>query len=201
MELFLLCANTIPVMIRIEGKQRILEFGEVNELLKKAELISIGPCYCRKEAQKCDAPINVCLEINAYAKKSIDKESRREINYEKAIEILKETYEAGLVLVTYDDDIDREKPSMICSCCSCCCSTLNQIVINRKMDLVKKSPYIISYNKNSCSLCGNCVERCQFKVFTLQNNELNLDYSVCHGCGLCINNCNHSALNLIAREI
>ena len=138
--------NTIPVMLKIEGQQRILEFGEVDELLKTAELITIGPCWCRKQNQNCDSPIDVCLEINAYARKTVDKETRTEIDYEKAIETLKKTYEAGLVLVTFDDDIDIEKPSMICSCCTCCCGTLNKIITNRNMDLVKKSPYIVNFD-------------------------------------------------------
>ena len=99
MEEFLMCANTIPVKLKIEGQQRILEFGEVDDLLKTAELITIGPCWCRKEAQKCEAPLDVCLEINAYARKTVDKETRTEINYETAIETLKQTYDAGLVLV------------------------------------------------------------------------------------------------------
>jgi len=94
-----MCAYTIPVLLKIEGKQKILEFGEVEDLLKTAELISVGPCWCWKNEQKCDAPLNVCLEINAYAKKSINSESRREISYYEAIEILKKTYDAGLVLL------------------------------------------------------------------------------------------------------
>jgi len=90
---------------------------------------------------------------------------------------------------------------MICSCCTCCCSTLNKIVTSRKMDLVKKSPFIITFNKAFCLLCGECIQRCQFKVFSLLNNEMNLDYSICHGCGLCIGVCESEALTLSKREV
>ena len=105
------------------------------------------------------------------------------------------------MLVTFDDDIDTEKPSMICSCCSCCCGTLKKIVSARNFGLVEKSPFIVDFNNSNCTLCELCIDRCQFKVFSIENEKLILDQNICHGCGLCIGVCDKGALALVSRDV
>ena len=60
-------AVTIPVNMCIEAQQRILDLSEMERLLKDAKLIAIGECYCRKKYQKCDGPIDVCLNLDKEA--------------------------------------------------------------------------------------------------------------------------------------
>jgi len=37
--------------------------------------------------------------------------------------------------------------------------------------------------------CGTCVERCQMKAVTLQNDIAVVDRKKCIGCGLCVTGC------------
>ena len=46
-------AVTIPVNISIQGKQRFLDMGEVEQLLRNAEIISQEECGCRKRKNNC----------------------------------------------------------------------------------------------------------------------------------------------------
>jgi hypothetical protein len=77
-------AITIPVDIHIEGQQKILDFSEMELLLKDAKLIALGECYCRKKIQKCDAPIEVCLNLDKEAEDFINKGLAKKNQSEKS---------------------------------------------------------------------------------------------------------------------
>ena len=93
-------AVTIPVDIRIEAQQKI---------------------------QRCDAPIDVCLNLDNEAKDFIIKGLAKRISLKEALKALKRSHEAGLVHIAYTFK-GREKPEVICSCCSCCCHSMSALV-------------------------------------------------------------------------
>jgi len=110
-------ATTIPVRIDIDMKQAVLSLEEAEEVLRDANSIALGPCICRKEAQNCDAPIDVCLSLN-HAEGDL-YEGFKPVSVGRALEALRTSHEAGLVHLAY------RKPGQpiteFCSCCSCCC--------------------------------------------------------------------------------
>lgn len=191
-------AVTIPVNMRIEAEQRILDLSEMKHLLKEAKLIALGECYCRKKYQKCDGPIDVCLSVDKEAEDFIAKGLGKKVSLENALESLKCSHEAGLVHIAYTFK-GKEKPEVICSCCSCCCHSMSALIRFGMPDAVVESKYIAANNFETCIGCGTCVERCQFIARHMKNGEMLFDGSRCFGCGLCVSACPTQSISLIER--
>ena len=192
-------AITIPVNMRIEAQQRILDLSEMKRLLKEAALIALGECECRKKYQKCDGPIDVCLNLDKEAEDFIAKGLAKKVSLDKALEALKRSHEAGLVHITYTFK-GKEKPEVICSCCSCCCHSMSALVRFGMPNAVVESKYIATNNSETCVNCGTCVERCQFGAREIIDNKLNFHKDKCFGCGLCIETCPRDAIGMIKRD-
>ena len=56
-------------------------------------------------------------------------------------------------------------------------------------------------NIKRCTLCGDCVELCQFKAISSILSTLTLYPYICHGCGGCIAICREKALSVGQREL
>jgi len=113
-------AVTVPVNVTIKGKQKILDFAAAEKILKKAKLISLGNCGCRSRLKNCDAPLDVCLNIDKEAEEQINQGSAKKVSLEQALDALRRSHEAGLVHLTFTIKGDKQ-PFVMCSCCSCCC--------------------------------------------------------------------------------
>ncbi len=191
-------AVTIPVQVKIQGKQRILNLIEVEKILAEAGLIALGECYCRNKVKRCNSPLDTCLSLNEKAKELIRKGLAVKVNLEDALKTLKRAHEVGLVHITYTI-VGKEKPVYICSCCSCCCHSLSGLVKFGFVNAVASSEYIASDDVQSCINCGKCVQRCPFKARTLQDGKMRFDKTKCFGCGLCATTCPTGSISLILR--
>ena len=60
-------AITVPVNVEIEGEHLVLNLENVKQILGKAHKISVMDCHCRVDRGHCDAPVNVCMDMNARA--------------------------------------------------------------------------------------------------------------------------------------
>ena len=58
----------------------------------------------------------------------------------------------------------------------------------------------ILYNKNKCTLCGNCVKTCQNNAIEINNNFLNMNMDKCTFCGDCTLYCTNSARQIAGKE-
>ncbi len=192
-------AVTIPVNTQVEAQQRILDLSEMKRLMEDAQLIALGECYCRKKYQKCDGPIDVCLNLDKEAEDFIAKGLAKKVSLDEALEALKRSHKAGLVHIAYTFK-EKEKPEVICSCCSCCCHSMSALVRFGMPDAVFESKYIATNNSETCVGCGTCVERCQFRARHLKDKEMFFDSSRCFGCGLCVSACPTQSISLIERE-
>ncbi len=54
---------------------------------------------------------------------------------------------------------------------------------------------------SKCTLCGECVDMCQFKAISLMISTLTLYPDMCHGCGGCMAICREGALTKGQREL
>lgn len=192
-------AVTVPVDIRLEGKQRILGLAEMKEILREARLISVGECGCRKRVKMCDSPTDVCLGLDEKAEDEIKRGSAVRVSLEKALEVLERSHDAGLVHIAYTFK-DDEKPGYVCSCCSCCCHSMSGLVRFGIPEAVVTSDYVASNNSETCINCGTCVERCQFKARWIENSRMMFDNARCFGCGVCTSTCPTDSISLVERR-
>lgn len=192
-------AVTIPVNIHIEGQQQILDLTEMKKNLKDAELISLGECGCRKDLKKCDAPLDVCISLNKEAKKQIRRGLAKKVSLAQTLEALELSHEAGLVHIAFTLK-GNEKPDVVCSCCSCCCHSMSALVRFGMPEAVVASKYITVNNLKTCTNCGTCAERCQFKARHLKNGKLVYNEAKCFGCGVCVSTCPTKSISLAKRN-
>ncbi|KYK31312.1 MAG: hypothetical protein AYK23_04020 [Candidatus Proteinoplasmatales archaeon SG8-5] len=191
---------TIPVNVTIEGKHRILDFSELEQVLRNAKVISQGECGCRKDRgdDACMPPMNGCFGIDEYARKGIEEMGERSITVEEALEAMRETYDAGLVHVVYTFK-GNEEPNIVCSCCTCCCELLGVAAKVGYEDRIFESRYISTHDIDKCQNCGTCVDRCQFNARTLSDGKLVFDRGKCFGCGVCVKTCPAGAIDMAER--
>lgn len=192
-------AVTIPVDVTLKGKQQILGLTEMEKILSEAKMISLGDCGCRKRVKMCDAPLNVCIELNGNAEDMIERGMAKQVSLEEALDALKRSHDAGLVHIAYTFK-DSEKPDIICSCCSCCCHSMSALVRFGMAKAVVSSNCIAVHNPETCIDCGVCVERCQFKARTLENGKLVFNATRCFGCGVCTSTCPTQSTSLVKRN-
>ena len=192
-------ALMIPVNVSIEADGVVLAQPEMEELLRGAELIAIGDCYCRKTAENCDRPLEVCLGLDEEAQSSIARDGWRAIGVGEALEILEQTHRAGLVHTAFrrsDGSVN-----LVCSCCSCCCEFLGSLTHLTYRDALTESAYVAKYDSDTCIKCGVCIGRCPFGAFSRESNQEPVAYDTarCFGCGLCVSTCPSGAITFIAR--
>jgi NAD-dependent dihydropyrimidine dehydrogenase PreA subunit len=190
-------AVTVPVNMQIEGQQKVLDLSEIKKILLEARLISLENCGCRDKWKKCDAPLDVCLSIDAEAENAL-KRGAKKISYEEALQVLKRSHEAGLVHLAFSVR-GKEKVEIICSCCSCCCHSLSALVRFGIPEAVVSSKFVALTNVETCINCGTCVKRCQFHARQLVNDKLVFDQKKCFGCGLCVSTCPTNSITLVER--
>ena len=193
-------AVTIPVNVAIKGGHRILDMDKMEELLREAESITIQDCGCRVRRGNCSAPLGVCLSLNEEAEQMLKngRDNPRRATLEEALDALRRSHEAGLVHMAYT--MEREdRPTIICSCCSCCCHTLSGLIRFGLAKHVVTSDKIAETDFNTCSNCGQCVERCQFRAREIDDGRLIYDPERCFGCGLCVTTCPTGSIKLVER--
>ena len=194
-------AYTIPVNVKIEGKQRVLDMGEVESMLRKAHTISQTECGCRKMMGNCSPalePGDGCIGINS-SEEDIAKYGSRKVTLERALEGLRRTYDAGLVHMAYVFS-GQELPTLICSCCECCCHSLGAARKLGYKDHVFPSSLLASQQANLCSACGACVDRCHFGARRIGDGSLEYSPEKCYGCGLCLDTCPSGAIGMVKRN-
>jgi Pyruvate/2-oxoacid:ferredoxin oxidoreductase delta subunit len=192
-------AITVPVNVKIEAEHLVLNLENVKKILSNAHTISVMDCVCRVKFGHCDAPVNVCIDMNETAERNIRNGTAREITLYDALNILKKTHEAGLVPMALEQGEFYEPGviNSICSCCSCCCSILARTVRFGLAPHVITSTTMSVTDTSDCTECGLCAERCLFGAREMVNGSLSFNPDFCFGCGLCISTCPTNAIKLV----
>ncbi len=194
-------AVTIPVNRDIDSEQRVFDFSEMKALLEGAKRIVVLDCGCRTEYRNCDAPRDVCISLDETAEDLLEDEKHhpREVNVDEALEALQRSHEAGLVHLAYTMK-GEENPGLVCSCCPCCCHTLGSLVRNGLHTEILTSKFIAADDRDKCTECAQCVDRCVFQARSIEEGKLVYNQSKCFGCGLCVSTCPTEAISLISRS-
>ncbi len=189
--------RVIPVNQPLDVKSRILARDDVEALLDKAGRFAVTNCTCRTIAHKCDKPIEVCLQIGKGADYTIERGSGRELTKEEAMEVLRQSEEAGLVHVVMNRSEDTH---FICNCCDDCCQSFT-LLISDGLNICDPSRFAAVVDVEKCNGCGSCLERCYFGALCLAETEdgevLVIDTDKCMGCGLCRVVCPEDAIALL----
>jgi Pyruvate/2-oxoacid:ferredoxin oxidoreductase delta subunit len=194
-------AVTIPVNVEIRADHRVFDLGEAEKILRQAKKIVLQDCGCRADKRNCDAPLHVCVGLEPaedYVTK-FAKYNPCESTLKEALNALRMSHEAGLVHMAYTMKGD-DHPTVICSCCPCCCHTLGGLLRHGIATQVLTSKFVAKQNPEKCLSCGRCVDRCVFGARELDNGELEYDQSRCFGCGLCVSTCPALAITLVPRH-
>lgn len=186
--------RVIPVGKSVDpGKVQVLAPENVREIIDSAGRLAVTPCTCRLTMRKCDAPVEVCLQINRGADYTIERGSGREVTKEAALKIIAETEEAGLVHVTMNK---AGVGNFICNCCGCCCQSFTLLIAD-DLPICDPSRYRPEVNIDVCSGCGTCEERCWFDAISVPENQAAaVIEDKCLGCGQCAIGCPEEAIRM-----
>jgi electron transport complex protein RnfB len=192
--------RVIPVGQSISFEPEIHSFEQASELLEEAKSWGVRDCICRVQqrlvGKGCDHPVEVCL-VFAPVEGAFDRsEVTRAITKEEALDILRETEDAGLVHSTANY---RDGHFYICNCCSCCCGFLRSVVEFGVPTAIAHSDYRAVVQAEECVGCEECVDRCQFGALSVPEDTCVVDYLRCVGCGQCTTVCATEALRLELR--
>ena len=114
--------------------EQVLWYEDMVEMIKRADVIGVVDCDCRRIYGRCDKPQWVCLN---FGKNIIDYETGRGgrmkvISVEEAIAASDMAEEAGLVHETPANNASM--PGIICNCCNDCCSVIEPGLLSQPLD-------------------------------------------------------------------
>jgi Na+-translocating ferredoxin:NAD+ oxidoreductase RNF subunit RnfB len=177
--------------IKSQDQPVVLDYEKASHVINTAECITVGTCYCRHKMEHvgkaCDKPQEVCLTFNNSAKSLAKHGIAKEISKEKALEILNQCIDNGLVQI--GDNI-QDNVNWMCNCCGCCCEAL--LAIKQLGHRNIRSNFAAQINQ-TCTGCGICVQKCPVDAIKMvdQNNKriAQVIPENCIGCGVCAKAC------------
>lgn len=187
--------KTIPVNIDV------MPYQKASEYLDDANAWGVLNCICRVQkkliGQGCDHPIENCLVFSKKTGAFDRTPDIRALSKDEALEILAEADRAGLVHSTNNAQQDV---TYICNCCTCSCGVLRGIVDHGIKDSVASSDFYAAVDKDLCTACEVCIERCQFGALKIVDDLSTVDRNFCYGCGLCVTSCPVDAISLVQKD-
>jgi NAD-dependent dihydropyrimidine dehydrogenase PreA subunit len=191
-----------------EQSLQVLDYERASAIIRDADTIGIGLCYCRHKKQHlgtaCQAPLDICMSFNLAADSLVRHGYARRVEAGECLELLHAA--CGQNLVQFAENV-RQQVNFICNCCGCCCDALNAARRFGHLHPVHTSNFMAEVDPDRCKGCGRCVAACPVDVIGLASEQPNgfgrktarIDESRCLGCGLCPASCPFDALALKAR--
>jgi Pyruvate/2-oxoacid:ferredoxin oxidoreductase delta subunit len=189
----------------------ILDYERASEVIKTADTIGIGTCYCRHKMQhagkSCNAPMDICMTFNGTADSLTRHGIARKVDISEGLDILQVAREHNLLQI---GENVQEKVSFICNCCGCCCEALTSARKLGFLNTVFTTNYIPFVSEQDCNGCGKCVTLCPVESMSLVSandpvspgrKKARINTETCLGCGVCLTGCSKTALSLKLREI
>lgn len=190
--------RVVPVGKSLDSNQTVHPYEEVAHLIDSAATLAVAQCACRVSVGKCDKPRDVCLIFDGPSRFLVEKGYARPITKKEGMDVLNRSEAAGLV---HTSNNTSDKASVICNCCSCCCTILRGKTQLNNPHAFAPSRYLAEVNGSDCVGCGVCAdERCPVQAIEVTDDIARVDPSACIGCGLCVTGCSADAVHLIKNE-
>jgi ferredoxin len=191
--------RVIPVNKSIEVKNQIASYDDAVSILKSKDQIVVTDCICRKRKividEGCGKTLEACFMFGSMGKYYLDRDIGRVVSLEEATAILKDCHDAGLVT----QPATSQNPAGMCNCCGDCCAVLGAIKRHPNPSEIIFSNHIVNAEKELCTECELCLERCQMEALVLNDDGIEVIENRCIGCGLCVTICPSEALKLVEK--
>ena len=190
--------RVVPVNIQIDAQHQVRPYEDLRSTLEKAKSFQLMDCICKKErgllGEPCKHPMEVCMAFSDHEGAFDKYPLGKAISKEKAIEVVKQCDEEGLVHLTFNV---QNGQMFVCNCCSCCCGVLRGMRLYNAPHLMTKSNYHAAINQETCASCGVCAdERCPVKAITETDDGYKVQQDRCIGCGVCVPTCATDSITL-----
>ncbi|OGR21493.1 MAG: 4Fe-4S ferredoxin [Desulfobacula sp. RIFOXYA12_FULL_46_16] len=194
--------RVVPVAKAVNTELNIMDYEQVENIIRSQSKILVAPCICRKEhslmGKGCGKLSETCLVFGGGAYIYESRGIGRTITQDEAMEIVRQGVKQGLV----PQPSNAKKPMNICLCCDCCCQILKNIKDFEAPAKIVSSNFQARVNPDACTGCQACEEICPMDAILVDAEEtvahVNLDR--CIGCGLCVTVCEFDAVALKDKE-
>jgi NAD-dependent dihydropyrimidine dehydrogenase PreA subunit len=197
-------ARTITVQEELPPGTEIYPFEKLAEMVGKEESFAAGVCYCRHHAYLVDEPCklqgvpqNACLSFGKVADFVVDRKFSQRISKQECLQILKDAEKAGLV---HNANNNVGGLVFVCNCCGCCCGFLKMLRDHDIKAMLAVSNFQVAIDKETCTGCGDCVDRCQMEALRLEGEVVTVKIDHCVGCGNCVSVCPTESLSMVRRS-
>jgi len=197
-------ARTITVQKELPPGTEIFPFEKLAELVDKEESFAAAKCYCRHHAHLIDNPCQLeevperaCLSFGKVADFVVDRKFGQRISKQECLQILGDSEKAGLVhnASNYVGNL-----VFVCNCCGCCCGFLKMLREHDVKAMLAVSNFQVAIDEETCTGCGDCVNRCQMEALRLVDEIATVNTNHCVGCGNCVSVCPTESLSMVRRS-
>lgn len=192
----------VPVGKSVSTDLNIMDYEQVEHIIRSQSKILVAPCICRKEhdmaGRGCGKLMEACLIFGSGAYIYESRGIGRTISQEEALGIVKEGARQGLVL----EPSNAQNPVNICLCCDCCCQVLKNIKALNEPAKVVHSNFQAQVDEDECTGCQACEEICPMDAVEMDEKTITAKINTirCIGCGLCVTACQFDAMSLKDKE-
>jgi ferredoxin len=166
---------------------------EAEKLIKSHDQFWVSNCGCREGKGGCArSRMDVCLMFKGDIGSS--GSAVKILTPAEAWDIMVEANEKHLVTRPFRDYQTKTETEGICFCCDDCCGYFLD-----KNEICDKGKYIENTDKDSCTLCGDCVDVCYFKAREISGDEMKVSSDDCYGCGMCAQYCPEKCIEMVGR--
>ena len=189
--------RVVPVEKAVNTDLNIMDYEQVENIVRSQSKILVAPCICRKEhhimGKGCEKEKEACLIFGSGAYIYESRGIGRTISQDEALDIVRKGVKQGLV----PQPSNSKKPTNICLCCDCCCQILKNIKALDEPAKIVCSNFQASVDAETCTGCQACEEICPMEAIEIDDDLVAVvDYNRCIGCGLCVTACEFDAMTL-----
>jgi len=190
-------SRVITVDKTIEAGNTVHTYNQVSNYIDRYDPIAVGACYCRQAAKLRGEdihgmPLEMCMWFGSMAEYAIERLGAKQMDEEKARNVLDKAEEAGLIHMSRNTSEDIE---FICNCDRWHCDVVKGVLKQSKPALFFNSGFEPRFDSDLCVVCETCIERCPPEALVMGDNdvpEVNLDQ--CFGCAVCATGCPSDAI-------